>query len=83
MLAAKAALAIRVDALGDETNAELGLEHRAKLEMRIRQLENKGVSISIYLGYLADGELMTHTHKFPPQWGECRVYKHCIFLRIL
>ena len=44
MLAGKAALAIRVDALGDETNCEMGLEHRAKLESRIRQMENRGVS---------------------------------------
>ena len=39
MLAAKTSLAIRVDALGEETNAELGLEHRAKLEQRMRMLE--------------------------------------------
>ncbi|XP_053385773.1 nucleolar protein 58-like [Mercenaria mercenaria] len=39
MLAAKTALAIRVDALGEDTNAELGLEHRAKLERRARELE--------------------------------------------
>jgi nucleolar protein 58 len=46
MLAAKAALAIRVDALGEETDAELGLEQRVKLEKRIRDLENRGVSIT-------------------------------------
>merc|ERR1712013_901739 len=39
MLAAKAALATRVDALGEETNTDLGIEHRAKVESRIRQLE--------------------------------------------
>merc|ERR1712066_1000286 len=39
MLAAKAAIACRVDALGDETNTDLGIEHRAKVESRIRQLE--------------------------------------------
>merc|ERR1712002_506761 len=39
MLAAKASLATRVDALGEETNTDLGIEHRAKVEMRIRQLE--------------------------------------------
>lgn len=39
MLAAKTALASRVDALGEETTSDLGLEHRAKLEERIRQLE--------------------------------------------
>merc|ERR1712096_470160 len=39
MLAAKASLACRVDALGEETNTDLGIEHRTKVEMRIRQLE--------------------------------------------
>merc|ERR1711971_1347724 len=38
MLAAKAAIATRVDALGEETNTDLGIEHRAKVESRIRQL---------------------------------------------
>merc|ERR1712129_371683 len=38
MLAAKAALACSVDALGDETNTDLGIEHRAKVESRIRQM---------------------------------------------
>merc|ERR1711881_476707 len=44
MLAAKAALATRVDALGEETNTDLGIEHRAKVETRIRQLEGGQVS---------------------------------------
>lgn len=44
MLAAKTALAIRYDALGEDTNAEMGVENRAKLEVRLRQLEDKGVS---------------------------------------
>merc|ERR1719356_2194377 len=39
MLAAKASLACRVDALREETNTDLGIEHRAKVESRIRQLE--------------------------------------------
>merc|ERR1712150_334927 len=39
MLAAKASLACRVDALGEETNTDFGIEHRAKVESRIRQLE--------------------------------------------
>ncbi|XP_012279274.1 nucleolar protein 58 [Orussus abietinus] len=39
MLAAKAALATRVDALGEDGNVDLGAEHRAKLEMRLRVLE--------------------------------------------
>ena len=47
MLAAKAALAIRYDALGEDTNAELGAENRAKLEARLRQLEERGVSTTI------------------------------------
>ncbi|PVD38307.1 hypothetical protein C0Q70_00919 [Pomacea canaliculata] len=41
MLAAKAALAIRVDALGEGTDCELGEEHKAKLMMRMQQLEDK------------------------------------------
>merc|ERR1711997_1262898 len=44
MLAAKAAIATRVDALGEETNTDLGIEHRAKVETRIRQLEGGQVS---------------------------------------
>merc|ERR1719270_2983007 len=43
MLAAKASLACRVDALGEETNTDLGIEHRAKVESRIRQLEGGAV----------------------------------------
>merc|ERR1712168_1344692 len=41
MLAAKSALATRVDALGEEAEAtaELGMEQRMKIESRIRQLE--------------------------------------------
>ncbi|XP_037268482.2 nop5 ribonucleoprotein [Rhipicephalus microplus] len=43
MLAAKAALATRVDALGEDgTGTELGIEHRAKLETRLRVLEEGG-----------------------------------------
>jgi len=44
MLAAKASLACRVDALGEETNTDLGIEHRAKVESRIRQLEGGEVT---------------------------------------
>lgn len=39
MLAAKASLATRVDALGEDVGSEMGIEHRAKLEVRMRQLE--------------------------------------------
>merc|ERR1711935_475696 len=44
MLAAKASLACRVDALGEETNTDLGIEHRAKVESRIRMLESGQVT---------------------------------------
>merc|ERR1739838_955363 len=43
MLAAKASLAIRYDALGEDTNAEMGAQNRLKLEARLRQLEDKGI----------------------------------------
>ncbi|OAD59938.1 Nucleolar protein 58 [Eufriesea mexicana] len=39
MLAAKASLATRVDALGEDGNFDLGAEHKAKLEARLRILE--------------------------------------------
>ncbi|KAJ8253307.1 hypothetical protein GJAV_G00211430 [Gymnothorax javanicus] len=43
MLAAKAALATRYDALAEDTTAEMGVENRAKLEARLRHLEEKGI----------------------------------------
>ncbi|XP_039545360.1 nucleolar protein 58 [Pimephales promelas] len=43
MLAAKTSLAIRYDALGEDTNSEMGIENRAKLEVRLRYLEEKGI----------------------------------------
>lgn len=39
MLAAKAALATRVDAFGEDVSFELGAEHKVKLENRLRLLE--------------------------------------------
>ena len=39
LLAAKTALAIRVDALGDTTEATIAIDNRIKVENRIRQLE--------------------------------------------
>lgn len=39
MLAAKTSLAIRYDALGEEVTSEMGIDNRAKLEKRIRALE--------------------------------------------
>merc|ERR1719339_245809 len=44
MLAAKAALACRVDAYGEESSTDLGTEHRAKVESRIRQLESGNIT---------------------------------------
>ncbi|XP_044755099.1 nucleolar protein 58 [Coccinella septempunctata] len=43
MLAAKAALAIRVDALGEDGIVDLGAEHKAKLEYRLRILEEGNI----------------------------------------
>jgi nucleolar protein 58 len=42
VLAAKTALAIRVDALGDNVEATIGYENRAKVEARLRQLQSGG-----------------------------------------
>ena len=44
MLAAKASLGLRVDALGEDVTAELGVEHRARLETRLKALEEGYVS---------------------------------------
>merc|ERR1719233_1791808 len=41
MLAAKAALACRVDALAEETTTDLGVEHRLKVEERIRHTQRQ------------------------------------------
>lgn len=43
-LAAKASLATRVDAFGEDVTMELGTEHRAKLEIRLRMLEEGNLS---------------------------------------
>ncbi|KAK2983765.1 hypothetical protein RJ640_005091 [Escallonia rubra] len=45
-LAAKTALAIRCDALGDGLDNSMGLENRAKLEARLRNLEGRELSRS-------------------------------------
>ncbi len=47
MLAAKTALAVRVDALGEDVDSEMGIEQRAKLEARLRVLEEEPVSYGI------------------------------------
>lgn len=52
MLAAKAALACRVDALSEPeavTASDLGLEHRAYLERRVKSLAEQAVRFFIFL----------------------------------
>jgi len=43
MLAAKTSLAARVDALGEDSGTAMGIENRAKLEMRLKSLEENQV----------------------------------------
>jgi nucleolar protein 58 len=45
MLAAKSSLAIRVDALGEETDATMGIEQRADLEKKFAILEQNAVKM--------------------------------------
>eukprot|EP00232_Nephroselmis_pyriformis_P003035 CAMPEP_0182913888 /NCGR_PEP_ID=MMETSP0034_2-20130328/38268_1 /TAXON_ID=156128 /ORGANISM="Nephroselmis pyriformis, Strain CCMP717" /LENGTH=510 /DNA_ID=CAMNT_0025050617 /DNA_START=49 /DNA_END=1581 /DNA_ORIENTATION=+ len=44
VLAAKCALSIRVDALGESSDPTIGIESRAKVEARLRQLEGKSLA---------------------------------------
>ncbi|XP_065655468.1 nucleolar protein 58 isoform X2 [Hydra vulgaris] len=44
MLASKTALAIRYDALGEDINSDMGIENRAKLESRLKFLEDGGMT---------------------------------------
>jgi nucleolar protein 58 len=44
MLAAKTALGIRVDALGDSEGVTIGFEGREKVELRLKQLEGGATS---------------------------------------
>eukprot|EP01112_Ceratiomyxa_fruticulosa_P013627 TRINITY_DN3840_c0_g1_i1.p1 TRINITY_DN3840_c0_g1~~TRINITY_DN3840_c0_g1_i1.p1 ORF type:complete len:676 (+),score=190.67 TRINITY_DN3840_c0_g1_i1:294-2321(+) len=46
LLAAKCALSVRVDALGDATTATIGIQNRLKVEQRARQLETSKNRIS-------------------------------------
>lgn len=46
VLAAKSALSIRMDALGDSSEASIGIESRAKVEARLRQLEGRALGKS-------------------------------------
>ncbi|CAK8674283.1 nucleolar protein 58-like [Clavelina lepadiformis] len=59
MLAAKCALAVRYDALAEESSTEMGLENRAKLEQRLRSLENGG-SKRLSLGSKVKGDSWTN-----------------------
>nr|KAF6450779.1 NOP58 ribonucleoprotein [Molossus molossus] len=43
MLAAKTVLAIRYDAFGEDSSSAMGVENRAKLEARLRALEDRGI----------------------------------------
>ena len=43
MLAAKASLCARVDALGEESTPSIGIESRAKVEDRVKQCEQNKV----------------------------------------
>lgn len=45
MLAAKASLCARVDALGEESAPSIGIESRAKVEDRVRQCEQNKVRL--------------------------------------
>merc|ERR1711936_901639 len=44
MLAAKSSLAARYDVLGDDVTTEMGIQNRAKIEAKIRSLEEGGMS---------------------------------------
>ena len=45
MLAAKASLCVRVDALGEGEEADIGVESRAKVEKRLQELEQTKVCV--------------------------------------
>nr|CCA22673.1 nucleolar protein NOP5 putative [Albugo laibachii Nc14] len=59
VLAAKTSLAIRVDALGEGVEACIGFDNRAKVEARIRQLDN-GISNSLS----GKGKMKTEQQKY-------------------
>lgn len=63
MLAAKASLATRVDALGESASTALGLEHRAKLESRLRFLEEGGIRRISGLGKQGKPQQEKYQHK--------------------
>ena len=65
MLAAKTALAARVDALGVDSGTAMGIENRAKLEMRLKSLEEnqvcKKLPSTIHLLSMAQVTFSSHT----------------------
>ncbi|XP_070570489.1 nucleolar protein 58-like [Ptychodera flava] len=71
MLAAKTALAIRYDALGEDASAEMGQENRAKLEARLKMLEQNtlrrisgtGKQAAKFDKYYNKSEVITYNQK--------------------
>ena len=72
MLAAKASLCVRVDALGEEADRGLGLASRAMVEERVRQCEQEQLRrIS------GTGKARAQAEKYQPKrWEWHRVYIH-------
>ena len=65
VLAAKAALSIRVDALGDKDTPNIGAENRVVVENRLRQLEGKAV-----IAVSGQGKAMANQQKYGAVSGE-------------
>jgi nucleolar protein 58 len=61
VLAAKTALAIRVDAMGDNTGPTIAIENKIKVEARIRQLEGGQKA-----GMATNGSKQVNTVKYDP-----------------
>ena len=60
MLASKTALAIRYDALGEDISTEMGVENRAKLEIRVRNLEEGKVCLFTTILDLGISDIRDH-----------------------
>eukprot|EP00069_Balaena_mysticetus_P020814 bmy_02975T0 len=70
MLAAKTVLAIRYDAFGEDSSSAMGVENRAKLEARLRTLEDRGIrKISGTGKALAKAEKYEHKRDFLKFYG--------------
>ena len=80
MLAAKASLCVRVDALGEEADRGLGLASRAMVEERVRQCEQEQLRrIS------GTGKARAQAEKYQPKRWEWHteytqycIYMHCV-----